>query len=169
VESLGEVGRLCKWHTAETANKTARYDALLTAEDSDLETHVLRSLEHLMSMKTIERLCRILTRNCMVNEDGPPAPMCTPFDVVLPLIAPAGLPIISVDVPSSWDIKHGEVAELSMPFLLHPDVLVNSNGLTLIESTVPTVNGDERWAVVGQRIFVQGLTSDSVAPDSARR
>jgi hypothetical protein len=75
VKSLGEVGRLCEGHTAETANETASDDALLATEDSDLETRVLRSLEHLMSMKTIERLCRILARDCTVDEDGPPARM----------------------------------------------------------------------------------------------
>ena len=75
VESLGEEGRLCEGHTAETANETAGDDALLATEDSDLETRVLRSLEHLVSMKTIERLCRVLACNCTVDENGPPARM----------------------------------------------------------------------------------------------
>ena len=75
VESFGEVGRLCEGHTTEAANETASDDALLATEDSNLETRVLRSLEHLVSMKTIERLCRVLARNCTVNEDRPPARM----------------------------------------------------------------------------------------------
>jgi len=75
VESFSEVGRLCKGHTAETANESASDDALLAAEDSDLETRVLRSLEYLVSMKTIECFCRVLARNCIVDEDGPPARM----------------------------------------------------------------------------------------------
>ena len=73
MESLGEVGRLRKGHTAETSNETTSNDALLTTEDSDLQTRVLRSLEYLVPMKTIERLCRVLARNCIVDEDGPPA------------------------------------------------------------------------------------------------
>jgi hypothetical protein len=72
VKSLGEVGRLCEGHAAETANETASDDALLATEDSNLETRVLRSLEYLVSMKTTERLCRILARDCTVDEDGPP-------------------------------------------------------------------------------------------------
>jgi hypothetical protein len=75
VESLGEEGRLCEGHTAETANETASDDALFATEGSNLETRVLRSLEHLVSMKTIERLCRVLARNCTVDEDRPPARM----------------------------------------------------------------------------------------------
>ena len=75
MKSLGEVSRLCEGHTAETANNTASDDALLSTEDSNLETRVLRSLEHLMSMKTIERLCRVLARNCTVDQDGSPTRM----------------------------------------------------------------------------------------------
>jgi hypothetical protein len=75
VESLGEVGRLRKGHTAEAANDTASDDALLATKDSNLETPVLRSLEHLVSMKTIECLCCVLARNCTVDEDRPPARM----------------------------------------------------------------------------------------------
>jgi hypothetical protein len=73
---VGEKGRLCEGHTTETANEKARDDALLATEDSNLETRVLRSLEHLMSMKTIECLCRVvLARNCTVDEDRPPTRM----------------------------------------------------------------------------------------------
>ena len=75
MESLGKVGWLCERHAAETANETASDDALLATEDSNLETRILPALEHLMSMKTIERLCRILACNCTVDEDGPPARM----------------------------------------------------------------------------------------------
>jgi hypothetical protein len=52
----GEVGRLCEGHTTETANEATSDDALLATEDANLETRVLRSLEHLVSMKTIEHL-----------------------------------------------------------------------------------------------------------------
>ena len=75
MESLGKVGRLGEGHTAESTNETASDDALLATEDSNLETRVLRSLEYLVSMKTIERLCRVLARDCTVDEDGPPARM----------------------------------------------------------------------------------------------
>jgi len=75
VESFGKVGRFREWHTAESADETASDDALLATEDSDLETRVLRSFEYLVSMKTIKRLCRVLARNCAVNEDRPPAGM----------------------------------------------------------------------------------------------
>jgi hypothetical protein len=75
MKSLGEVGRLRKGHTAETANETASDDALLATDDSNLQTRVLRSLEHFVSMKTIERLCRVLACNCIVDENGPPARM----------------------------------------------------------------------------------------------
>ena len=71
MESLGEESRLGEGHTAKTANETASDDALRATEDSNLETRVLRSLEHLVSMKTIERLCRVLARNCAVDEDRP--------------------------------------------------------------------------------------------------
>lgn len=47
-------------------------------------------------------------------------PMRTPFDVALPLIAQAGLLIALVDIPSSWDVKHGEVAELGIPIFFTP-------------------------------------------------
>jgi NAD(P)H-hydrate epimerase len=48
-------------------------------------------------------------------------PVRAPFDVALPLIARAGLPIVSVDIPSGWDVERGDAAELG----LHPDVLVS--------------------------------------------
>ena len=72
VESLGEVGLLCEGCTAEV-NETASDHALLATEDSNPETHVLRALEHLVSMKTIERLGRVLVLDCTVDEVGPPA------------------------------------------------------------------------------------------------
>jgi NAD(P)H-hydrate epimerase len=37
-------------------------------------------------------------------------PVRAPFDAALPLIARAGLPIVSVDIPSGWDVERGDVA-----------------------------------------------------------
>ena len=31
-------------------------------------------------------------------------PVRAPFDAVLPLLAKSGLPIVSVDIPSGWDV-----------------------------------------------------------------
>lgn len=34
-------------------------------------------------------------------------PIRAPFDVVLPLISNSRLPIVSVDIPSGWDVERG--------------------------------------------------------------
>jgi NAD(P)H-hydrate epimerase len=59
-------------------------------------------------------------------------PVRAPFGAALPLIARAGLPIVSVDIPSGWDVERGDdVAPdagglgLGVPVLLYPDVLVS--------------------------------------------
>lgn len=58
-------------------------------------------------------------------------PVRAPFDAVLPLLAKSGLPIVSVDIPSGWDVEKGkitvDVAERSgKPFEgLDPDVLIS--------------------------------------------
>jgi len=39
-------------------------------------------------------------------------PVRAPFDAALPLIARAGLPIVSVDIPSGWDVERGDHAAL---------------------------------------------------------
>jgi hypothetical protein len=75
VESLGEISGLRKWHTAEAADDTASGDTLLARENTDLETRVLRSLEHLVPVKAVERLSRVLARNGAVDEDRPSAGM----------------------------------------------------------------------------------------------
>lgn len=75
MESFGKEGRLREGHTADTTNETTSDNALLPTEDTNLETCVLRSLEHLVSMKTIERLCRVLARNRTVDKDRPTARM----------------------------------------------------------------------------------------------
>ena len=36
-------------------------------------------------------------------------PVRAPFDAVLPLIANAGRPIVSVDIPSGWDVEKGKL------------------------------------------------------------
>lgn len=54
-------------------------------------------------------------------------PVRPPFDAALKLIARSGLPIVSVDIPSGWDVETGkEGLELGegVP-VLEPDVLVS--------------------------------------------
>ena len=48
-------------------------------------------------------------------------PVRAPFDVALPLIARSGLPIVSVDVPSGWNVDEGKADERA----LDPDVLIS--------------------------------------------
>ena len=36
-------------------------------------------------------------------------PVRAPFDAILPLIAKAGRPIVSVDIPSGWDVEKGKI------------------------------------------------------------
>jgi NAD(P)H-hydrate epimerase len=48
-------------------------------------------------------------------------PVRAPFDVALPLIASSKLPIVSVDIPSGWDVDSGNVDSVG----LNPDVLVS--------------------------------------------
>jgi hypothetical protein len=74
VESLGGVGRLREGHAAEATDEAASDDTLFATEN-DLETRVLRSLEHLVPVKVVERLYRVLARNGAVDEDRPPAGM----------------------------------------------------------------------------------------------
>lgn len=37
-------------------------------------------------------------------------PVRAPFDAVLPLLARSGRPIVSVDIPSGWDVERGKLA-----------------------------------------------------------
>ena len=48
-------------------------------------------------------------------------PVRAPYDVALPLLARSGLPIVSVDVPSGWNVDEGKADERA----LDPDVLVS--------------------------------------------
>ncbi|KAI0670825.1 YjeF N-terminal domain-like protein [Trametes maxima] len=48
-------------------------------------------------------------------------PVRSPFDTALPLISKAGLPIVSVDIPSGWDVEKGNAEGVG----LNPDVLVS--------------------------------------------
>ena len=48
-------------------------------------------------------------------------PVRSPFDAALPLLAQSGLPIVSVDIPSGWDVEKGNAAGVG----LNPDVLIS--------------------------------------------
>ena len=48
-------------------------------------------------------------------------PVRPPFDEALHLIAASMLPIVSVDIPSGWDIEQGNISGVG----LEPDVLVS--------------------------------------------
>lgn len=48
-------------------------------------------------------------------------PVRAPFDAALPLLAQSGLPIVSVDIPSGWNVERGNVDGVG----LDPDVLVS--------------------------------------------
>ena len=48
-------------------------------------------------------------------------PVRAPFDEALPLLSQSGLPIVSVDVPSGWNVDEGRVDGRA----LEPDVLVS--------------------------------------------
>lgn len=48
-------------------------------------------------------------------------PVRAPFDAALPLLTASGLPIVSVDIPSGWDVEKGNAAGVG----LNPDVLLS--------------------------------------------
>lgn len=48
-------------------------------------------------------------------------PVRPPFDDALPLLTNSKLPIVSVDIPSGWDVEAGKIEALG----LEPDVLVS--------------------------------------------
>jgi NAD(P)H-hydrate epimerase len=48
-------------------------------------------------------------------------PIRAPFDSALPMLSTSGLPIVSVDIPSGWDVEAGNEAGVG----LNPDVLVS--------------------------------------------
>ncbi|KAJ7160072.1 YjeF N-terminal domain-containing protein [Mycena filopes] len=48
-------------------------------------------------------------------------PIRAPFDAALPMLSASGLPIVSVDIPSGWDVEAGNEAGVG----LNPDVLVS--------------------------------------------
>jgi NAD(P)H-hydrate epimerase len=61
-------------------------------------------------------------------------PIRAPFDSALPMLSASGLPIVSVDIPSGWDVEAGNDAG----FGLNPDVLVS---LTAPKEGVRTFRG----------------------------
>ncbi|TFK52312.1 YjeF N-terminal domain-like protein [Heliocybe sulcata] len=48
-------------------------------------------------------------------------PVRAPFDEALPLLTKSGLPIVSVDIPSGWDVERGNAEGVG----LDPDVLIS--------------------------------------------
>lgn len=48
-------------------------------------------------------------------------PVRAPFDAALPLLSSSGLPIVSVDIPSGWDVEKGNAEGVG----LNPDVLIS--------------------------------------------
>lgn len=48
-------------------------------------------------------------------------PIRTPFDAVLPLLNESRLPIVSVDIPSGWDVEKGNENKVG----LHANVLIS--------------------------------------------
>ena len=48
-------------------------------------------------------------------------PVRAPFDSALPLLSQSGLPIVSVDIPSGWDVENGNAEGVG----LNPDVLIS--------------------------------------------
>jgi len=48
-------------------------------------------------------------------------PVRPPFDEALPLLTKSGLPIVSVDIPSGWDVEKGNAEGVG----LNPDVLIS--------------------------------------------
>ncbi|KAJ3799809.1 YjeF N-terminal domain-like protein [Lentinula aff. detonsa] len=61
-------------------------------------------------------------------------PIRSPFDSALPLLSGSRLPIVSVDIPSGWDVEEGNVEGVG----LQPDVLVS---LTAPKLGVRSFNG----------------------------
>ncbi|KAK1219233.1 hypothetical protein PQX77_018040 [Marasmius sp. AFHP31] len=50
-------------------------------------------------------------------------PIRAPFDAALPLITESKLPIVSVDIPSGWDVEDGNASAEGVG--LNPDVLLS--------------------------------------------
>ncbi|KAF8651939.1 hypothetical protein AX16_004582 [Volvariella volvacea WC 439] len=48
-------------------------------------------------------------------------PVRAPFDSALSLLSKSGLPIVSVDIPSGWDVEQGNIHGVG----LNPDVLIS--------------------------------------------
>lgn len=61
-------------------------------------------------------------------------PIRAPFDSALPLLTSSKLPIVSVDIPSGWDVEEGNVEGVG----LEPNVLVS---LTAPKLGVKAFNG----------------------------
>ena len=93
------------------------------------------SIPTLSTSDTIPTLSKALSSTDVILDATfglpPHPPARAPFDAALPLLAKSGLPIVSVDIPSGWDVEKGkitvDVAERGgKPFEgLDPDVLIS--------------------------------------------
>jgi NAD(P)H-hydrate epimerase len=52
-------------------------------------------------------------------------PVRPPFDAALRLIIQSQLPVVSVDIPSGWDVEKGPVKLQEVEAVLNPDVLIS--------------------------------------------
>lgn len=66
-------------------------------------------------------------------------PVRAPFDAVLSLLAITDVPILSVDIPSGWDVEHGPLADAPT---LKPKALIS---LTAPKRGVRFFAGEQHW------------------------
>ena len=62
-------------------------------------------------------------------------PVRAPFDAVLPLLAQSALPILSIDIPSGWDVEKGKIS-VTVRDVARDDV---DNGDKVFEGLEPDV------------------------------
>ena len=100
-------------------------------------------------------------------------PVRAPFDAVLPLLARSGKPIVSVDIPSGWDVEKGKVAVTTKAVgeggVVKDDKETEFEGLdpdVLISLTAPKLGVKEFKGrhFLGGRFVSKCVGSDSVIP-----